>query len=95
MKSKRGEIGEGFFLSEKVGIRRWAAVFIGFVGMLLIVKPAYDDLNIYYLYPVIFCIFFVGRNFEAVFLRQIVGRPWNSRNTFFETFSGTFSGVYP
>ena len=26
--------------------------------MLLIVKPAYDDLNIYYLYPIIFCIFF-------------------------------------
>ena len=26
--------------------------------MLLIVKPAYDDLNIYYLYPIVFCIFF-------------------------------------
>ena len=51
-------LGSIFFLSEKVGIRRWAAVFIGFVGMLLIVKPAYDDLNIYYLYPIVFCIFF-------------------------------------
>ena len=46
------------FLSEKVGIRRWSAVFIGFVGMLLIIKPAYEELNIYYVFPIIFCIFF-------------------------------------
>ena len=51
-------LGSIFFLSEKVGIRRWAAVLIGFIGMLLIVKPAFDDLNIYYLYPIVFCIFF-------------------------------------
>jgi len=41
-----------------VGIRRWSAVLIGFVGMLMIVKPAYEELNIYYLFPIIFCIFF-------------------------------------
>ena len=28
-----------FFLSEKVGIRRWAAVLIGFVGVLAILRP--------------------------------------------------------
>ena len=51
-------LGSIFFLSEKVGIRRWSAVFIGFIGMLMIVKPAYDELNIYYIFPIIFCIFF-------------------------------------
>ena len=51
-------LGSIFFLSEKVGIRRWLAVFIGFFGMLLIVKPAYEELNIYYIFPIIFCIFF-------------------------------------
>ena len=51
-------LGSIFFLSEKVGIRRWSAVFIGFIGMLMIVKPAYEELNIYYLFPIIFCIFF-------------------------------------
>ena len=51
-------LGSIFFLSEKVGIRRWSAVLIGFIGMLLIIKPAYEDLNIYYLFPIIFCIFF-------------------------------------
>ena len=51
-------LGSIFFLSEKVGIKRWLAVLIGFFGMLLIVKPAYEELNLYYIFPIIFCIFF-------------------------------------
>jgi len=47
-----------FFLSEKVGIKRWSAVLLGFIGMLLIVQPAFIDLNYYYISPIIFCIFF-------------------------------------
>ena len=47
-----------FFLSEKVGIKRWSAVFLGFIGMLLIVQPVFIDLNFYYLTPIIFCVFF-------------------------------------
>ena len=47
-----------FFLHEKVGIKRWSAVFLGFVGMLLIMQPAFVDLNYYYVTPIIFCIFF-------------------------------------
>ena len=51
-------LGSIFFLSEKVGVKRWLAVLIGYFGMLLIVKPAYEELNIYYIFPIIFCIFF-------------------------------------
>ena len=47
-----------FFLSEKVGVKRWSAVFLGFIGMLLIVQPAFIELNYYYIAPIIFCIFF-------------------------------------
>ena len=47
-----------FFLSEKVGLKRWFAVFLGFIGMLLIVQPAFLNLNYYYVSPIIFCIFF-------------------------------------
>ena len=51
-------IGSILFLSEKVGFKRWSAVFIGFIGMLLIVQPAFVDLNYYYITPIIFCVFF-------------------------------------
>ena len=47
-----------FFLYEKVGIKRWSAVFLGFIGMLLIIQPAFVDLNYYYISPIILCIFF-------------------------------------
>ena len=51
-------IGSIFFLSEQVGVKRWSAVLIGFIGMLLIIQPAFLDLNYYYIAPIIFCIFF-------------------------------------
>ena len=47
-----------FFLSEQVGVKRWSAVFLGFIGMLLIIQPAFLDLNYYYISPIVFCIFF-------------------------------------
>lgn len=35
------------FLGEKVGIRRWAAIAVGFLGVLFIVRPDIDGFNIY------------------------------------------------
>jgi drug/metabolite transporter (DMT)-like permease len=34
-----------FVLQEKVGINRWTAVAIGFIGVLIIVRPGYLELN--------------------------------------------------
>ncbi len=48
------------FLSEKVGIRRWSAVAIGFIGMLFIVRPAFEEMNFYYIFPVIFSLGFAN-----------------------------------
>ena len=45
-----------FLLSEKVGVFRWLAVLIGFIGVVVISEPGFDEMNIYYLLPLIFCI---------------------------------------
>jgi len=49
-----------FFLSEKIRTRRWIAVTLGFIGVVVISKPGFDSLNFYYIYPIIFCIGFAG-----------------------------------
>ena len=35
-----------FFLKEKVGIRRWIAVFIGFIGTLIVIRPGFLEYNL-------------------------------------------------
>ena len=57
-----------FFLSEKVGLYRWLAVIIGFVGILIITEPGFESLNIYYIFPIIFCI---GLSYVAIAIRQL------------------------
>ena len=57
-----------FFLSEKVGFYRWLAVSIGFVGIIVITEPGFDSLNIYYIYPIIFCL---GLSYVAIAIRQL------------------------
>lgn len=43
-------IAAALFLREAVGWRRWSATLIGFVGVLLIVRPGPDGFNIYALF---------------------------------------------
>ena len=35
-----------FILGEKVGVRRWSAVLIGFVGSLIVIRPGFIDFNL-------------------------------------------------
>ena len=35
-----------FFLGEKVGLRRWSAVIVGFVGSLIVVRPGFIEFNL-------------------------------------------------
>ena len=39
------------FLGESVGWRRWSAVLVGFCGVLVIVRPIGDSINVYALLP--------------------------------------------
>ena len=57
-----------FFLSEKVGFYRWLAVSIGFIGIIVITEPGFGALNIYYIYPIIFCL---GLSYVAITIRQL------------------------
>ena len=34
------------FLGEKVGVRRWAAVIIGFIGSLVVIRPGFVEINL-------------------------------------------------
>ena len=57
-----------FFLSEKVGLFRWLAVFVGFVGIIIITEPGFSSLKVYYIYPIIFCL---GLSYVAIAIRQL------------------------
>ena len=35
-----------FFLNEKVGVKRWAAVSLGFIGTLIVIRPGFIELNL-------------------------------------------------
>ena len=62
------------FLGEKIKAKRWIAVGLGFAGVLVISKPGFDNLNFYYIYPVIFTLGFAG---VSIFIRRLtlLGEP--------------------
>ena len=72
------------FLKEKVGIRRWAAVIIGFIGVLFVINPQNVNFNFLYIFPIIAAIFLTIRDiatkgiatksnsFEIIFITSIL-----------------------
>ena len=79
------------FLSEKVGIKRWMAVLVGFLGMLLIIQPAFTELNYYYFSPLLFCVFFSG---VAISVRALSKTEPNYRIAFYFTILCTIVGLF-
>ena len=57
-----------FLLSEKVGRFRWIAVLVGFIGIIIITEPGFSSFNIYFIYPIIFCL---GLSYVAIAIRQL------------------------
>ena len=57
-----------FLLSEKVGVFRWVAVLIGFLGVIIIAEPGFKGMNYLYFLPLIFCI---GMAFVTITIRKL------------------------
>ena len=57
-----------FFLTEKVGFYRWLAVIVGFIGIIIISEPGFSSLNLYFIFPIIFCL---GLSYVAIAIRQL------------------------
>ena len=41
---------------------------IGFIGIIIITEPGFESLNVYYIYPIIFCL---GLSYVAIAIRQL------------------------
>ena len=77
-------IFEFLFLKEKVGIRRWIAVAVGFIGVIFVVNPQNISFNFLYIFPIIAAIFLTIRDiatkgiatktnsFEIIFITSIL-----------------------
>ena len=57
-----------FLLNEKVGLYRWLAVLVGFIGILIITEPGLTNFNLYFIFPIIFCL---GLSYVAIAIRQL------------------------
>ncbi len=57
-----------FLLNEKVGLYRWLAVLVGFIGIIIISEPGFSSLNLFYIYPIIFCL---GLSYVAIAIRKL------------------------
>ena len=72
------------FLKEKVGFRRWTAVMLGFVGVLIVINPTNMKFGFLFILPIMAAIFLTMRdiitktfvnksnNFEIIFITSIL-----------------------
>ena len=58
-------------LGEYVGIHRWAAVILGFIGTLVIIRPGFDSFHPALILPLIAACLFAGRQVISRFLSGI------------------------
>jgi drug/metabolite transporter (DMT)-like permease len=74
-----------FMLGEHVGIRRWLAVLVGFIGVLIIIRPGFQSLN-----PGVFLALGsgLGSAISLVLTRKLAGGSSAMANTFYTSLYG-------
>jgi drug/metabolite transporter (DMT)-like permease len=77
-----------FFLGEHVGVRRWMAVLVGFIGVLIIIRPGFQALN-----PGMFLAFGagVGSGVSLLLSRKLAAGGSPLANTFY---TGLFGSLF-
>ncbi|WP_413283731.1 DMT family transporter [Vibrio sp. MA40-2] len=55
-------VGAALFFKEHVGIKRWMAIIVGFVGVLFIIRPSVDGFDVLSIFAVIATLGFAGRD---------------------------------
>ena len=80
-----------FLLNEKVGLYRWLAVLVGFIGIVVITEPGFSSLNFYYIYPIIFCL---GLSYVAIAIRKLSSTEPVWLISFFFSFSIAILGLF-
>jgi len=58
-------LGAALFMGEKVGWRRYSAIFIGFLGVMIIVRPGMEGFNAYALWAVAAVVFVTIRDLST------------------------------
>ena len=83
------------FLKEKVGVRRWSAVVIGFVGVVVVINPQDFDFNFIFMLPIISAIFLTIRDIAT---KSLATRSNNVEITFITalliTISAGLASIY-
>ena len=80
------------FLGEKVGPRRWAAIGIGFLGVLIVIRPGFGDFRWPFLVPVAMAVTY---SFYQVATRLIRDADRPVTSLLYPTAVGTLVGFLP
>ena len=87
------------FLREKVGIRRWSAVVIGFIGVIFVINPQNMNFNFLFIFPIIAAIFLTVRDiatkgiatknnsFDIIFITSILMTAFSGIGSLFFEFT--------